>query len=386
MRRIRVAHIITRLCQGGAQENTLHTARLHDRGRYEVDLLCGRIVGGEASIEDKAASYGVGIVRVPDLVRPLAPWRDVRALHQLERLIRKGRYDIVHTHTSKAGYLGRWAAARAGTPIVVHTPHGHVFDGYFPVPLTRLFVRLERRAAKWTDRIIALTPQGVEEHLAEGIGRPDQYVDIFSGIDLEPFEAAIRNRDAMRAALGYGRDEALIGAAGRLEPVKGFAYFVEAARLVCAQAPHARMLLAGRGPLDRVLRAQAADMGDRFRFLGFRDDLPDVLAALDIFVLPSINEGMGRVLLECGAAGVPAVATAVGGVPNIVHDGATGLLTPPRNAQALACNILGLVQDAGLRHRMGMAARGHVAPRYGIETMVRKIESLYEELIRAKSL
>ncbi|HOS03892.1 MAG TPA: glycosyltransferase, partial [Candidatus Hydrogenedentes bacterium] len=243
MRRIRVAHIITRLCQGGAQENTLHTARLHDRGRYEVDLLCGRIVGGEASIEDKAASYGVGIVRVPDLVRPLAPWRDVRALHQLERLIRKGRYDIVHTHTSKAGYLGRWAAARAGTPIVVHTPHGHVFDGYFPVPLTRLFVRLERRAAKWTDRIIALTPQGVEEHLAEGIGRPDQYVDIFSGIDLEPFEAAIRNRDAMRAALGYGRDEALIGAAGRLEPVKGFAYFVEAARLVCAQAPHARMLL-----------------------------------------------------------------------------------------------------------------------------------------------
>ncbi|HOS04361.1 MAG TPA: glycosyltransferase family 4 protein, partial [Candidatus Hydrogenedentes bacterium] len=137
-----------------------------------------------------------------------------------------------------------------------------------------------------------------------------------------------------------------------------------------------------------LLFAYAFDDGEvRCIDLASGEELPtDVLAALDIFVLPSINEGMGRVLLECGAAGVPAVATAVGGVPNIVHDGATGLLTPPRNAQALACNILGLVQDAGLRHRMGMAARGHVAPRYGIETMVRKIESLYEELIRAKSL
>ncbi len=384
MKRLRVAHVITRLCQGGAQENTLNTVLLHDRARYEPELITGVVEPGEASIEFKAEEAGVTVLRIPDLMRAVAPLHDWRALRELTRLFRERRYDIVHTHTSKAGYVGRLAAARAGVPVVVHTPHGHVFDGYFSKPVTRLFIALERHAARKTDRIIALTPRGIEEHLAEGIGRREQYAAIFSGIDLRPFAHHDALRAGTRTAAGYTDADFIVGCAGRLEPVKGFSLAIEAARRVCAECSNVRFLLAGAGPLEPELRAMAAPLGDRFQFVGFQHDVARFMAGLDLFVLPSLNEGMGRVLLECGAAGVAAVATRVGGVPDIVVDGETGLLVPPRAPDALAAAILTLVRDPARARRMGQAARARIVPAYGIEEMVRKIQALYEDVVALK--
>lgn len=386
MRKIRVAHVITRLCKGGAQENTFHSVRLADRNRFEVDLIAGPVPRGEASIEEAILAAGVPILREPWLLRAPAPLRDLLTLRRLTRRFQQARYDIVHTHTSKAGFLGRIAAERAGVPMVVHTPHGNIFHGYFSQVSTRMFVWMERHAARRTDRIIELTSGGIAEHLAEGIGQREQYEVIFSGIDTHPFDAAMARRDATRAALGITPQELLVGGVGRLEPVKGFTYFVEAARLLAGAEPSARFVLAGHGALERDLRAQAAPLGDRFRFLGLREDVPDLMAALDVLVVPSINEGMGRVLLEAGAAGVPVVASRVGGIPDVVDDGETGLLTPPRDAAAVAAAVRELLEAPERRRLMGMTARAKVVPHYSLESMVARLEALYEELIDAKTL
>lgn len=383
--KIRVAHLITRLCQGGAQENTFHTVRLANTARFEVDLISGPTHGPEGSIEDAIADAHIPVQREPWLVRQPAPVRDYLTYYRLLARFKQRRYHIVHAHTSKAGILGRMAALRAGVPVIVHTPHGNVFHGYFNRPLTKAFVALERKCARFTDRIIELTSGGVEEHLAERIGRREQFRVIFSGIDLAPFTSARARRMETRAALGVAPDEILVGGVGRLEPVKGFPYFVEAAAAIAQAAPNARFVLAGDGSQAAALQAQAAPLGSRFQFLGRRADVPDLMAAFDVLVVPSVNEGMGRVLLEAGAAGTPAVASAVGGIPDVVDDGETGLLTPPRDPQAMAADVLRLVQDAGLRRALGDQALAKVVPHYSLEAMVARIEALYEEVLDEKA-
>lgn len=384
MKRIRVAHVITRLCKGGAQENTFHTVRLANRERFEVDLISGPTCGKEGSLEPEIRDAGIAIHREPALVRPVSPIRDFQAMFHLRDLFRERGYDIVHTHTSKAGYIGRVAARRAGTPIIVHTPHGNIFHGYFPLGLTRFFVRLERRAAIWTDRIIELTERGIEESLDHGIGRRHQYRSIFSGIDLQPYAAARARRDATRHALGIQPGDVLVGAVGRLEPVKGFTYFIAAARDLAERVPNGRFIVAGQGSLDDALRKQANGLGDRFRFLGLRDDIPDLMAAMDLLVVPSLNEGMGRVILEAAAAATPVVASDVGGIPEVVADDETGVLVPAQSPEALAEAIERLAAEPERLVRMGEAARRNVDPAFGIEKMVMRIEALYEELLKEK--
>ncbi len=386
MSRIRVAHIITRLCKGGAQENTFHTVRLANRDRFDVSLISGPTSGAEGNIEDRVAAADIKIVREPALIRAVSPLHDVRALAGLVRKIRSGGFQIVHTHTSKAGILGRLAARVAGVPIIVHTPHGNVFDGYFSPWKTRIFIAAERRAARWTDRLIELTPGGIEEHLAQGIGRREQFVTIFSGIDLKPYDDARARRTATRSKLGIRDDAFVVGAVGRLEPVKGFSYFMAAAEDIAARAPAAQFVHAGDGSEASALRSKAGGLNGRVRFLGLREDVPALMAAFDVLVVPSLNEGMGRVILEAGAAGTPVVATRVGGIPEIVRDGTTGLLVPPRDAQSIAGAVLSLANDRAKAGAMGDSARRFVAPDFSLERMVMRIEALYEELIQEKQL
>ncbi len=351
-----------------------------------MDLIAGCPRKDEGSLEDTVTAAGIPILHEPLLLRNPAPLRDFITFRRLVRRFREGRYDIVHTHTSKAGFLGRLAAERAGVPIVVHTPHGNIFHGYFSKVMTRAYVWMERHAARRTDRIIELTPGGVEEHLAEDIGRRDQYRVIFSGIDTSPYAKAIAGREETRRALGIVGDTPLVGGVGRLEPVKGFAYFVEAAERIAREMPNARFVLAGRGGEGDRLRKQAAPLGDRFRFLGQRHDVPALMAALDVLVVPSVNEGMGRVLLEAGAAETPVVASRVGGIPDVVDDGETGLLVPPRDADALAGGVVELLRAPERLRFMGATAHAKVVPYFSLEEMVRRIENLYEELIREKHL
>ena len=381
---IKVAHIITRLCKGGAQANTFHTVRLSNRERFKADLISGFTTGDEGSIEDTINAAGIDIIRVPDLVREVSPLRDLRALSNLTKLLKKNQYDVVHTHTSKAGFIGRLAAKRAGIPVIVHTPHGNIFHGYFPWLITKSFVLMERHVASFTDRIITLTPGGVDEHLAQGIGNREQYVSIFSGIDVEPYTKAIEKRDDTRRELVIDSSDFLIGGVGRLESIKGFKYFVSAAELIDSSVPESRFILAGHGSLEGELREMAGKLGEKFSFLGTRDDVSQLMAAMDICVVPSLNEGMGRVILEAGAASTPVIATRVGGIPDIIRDGETGILVEPRDAKAIADKVCILSQDRDRLHRMGQAARTFVVPAFGLEGMVARIEELYIELLAAR--
>lgn len=379
--RIRVAHVITRLVRGGAQENTFHTVRLANRDRYEVDLLAGLPLGAEGSMEDRIEEAGVAIHRVPHLLRKPAPLRDLWTLQQLTKIFQQNQYDIVHTHTSKAGLLGRLAAHRAGVPHIIHTPHGNVFQGYFNEAVTRTYVWMERHAARRTKRIIELTPGGVEEHIEEGIGQREQFRVIFSGIETAPFDDAIARRDLTRKELDFPEDAIIVGGVGRLERVKGFKHFIEAALKLVEEEERVYFFHAGTGSQADALHYMAEPLGERFRFLGQREDIPNLMAAMDCMVLPSLNEGMGRVLLEAGAAATPVVATRVGGIPDVVDEDETGLLVEPGDPYALTDALRVLIKAPETRHLMGQTARAKVVPHYSLESMVDQIEALYEEVL-----
>ncbi|PCJ53771.1 MAG: hypothetical protein COA73_14940 [Candidatus Hydrogenedentota bacterium] len=385
MNKIRVAHVITRLCKGGAQENTFQTVRLANRDRYDVDLICGTLTGQEGSLEEEVRASGIQIIRVLALQRQVSLLNEWRAYQQLKTLFHENNYDIVHTHTSKAGILGRKAAYDCNVPVIIHTPHGNIFDGYFSAPVTWIYKNAEKHGAKWSDRLIELTAGGIEEYLAEGIGERKQYTSIFSGIDLSPYDDALARREETRKYIGVSDSHVLIGGVGRLEPVKGFEYFIQAAIKIVETNPDVRFIHAGTGSQEAELKKLAAPLGERFRFLGLRDDIPDVMAALDVLVVPSLNEGMGRVILEAGAAQTAVVASRVGGIPEVIQEGRTGELVEPKDAGALSRAIGSLLQDPDRIREMGLAARDFIVPHYSLDNMVMRIERLYEEVLKEKN-
>ena len=329
---------------------------------------------------------GVRVFEVPALVREVRPILDARATVALWRLLCRERPALVHTHTSKAGVVGRLAAWLARVPVVIHTPHGHIFYGYYGAAASALIRLVERLLAKITDRIVTLTDRGAEEHVRLHIAGMEKFVTIHSGIDLAHFRSVQVDPAVKRKELGLPPDGAIVGTVGRLVPIKGLEWLLKAAPQVLAQFPQACFVIIGDGPLLGELRQLTSKLGIGLRvvFLGAREDVPECLAALDLFVLPSLNEGMGRVLLEAMAVGCPVVATRVGGIPDIVADGTTGLLVPPRDERALAEAILTLLRDRSRRAAYGEAARRHIDGRFDVETMVRSVERLYDEVWREK--
>jgi glycosyltransferase involved in cell wall biosynthesis len=400
---IRVLHVITRMVRGGAQQNTLATAvGINGRG-WDSSLVTGPALGPEGSLAPECLVSGLRVLRVPALVREASPPRDLDALQQLTRLIRQERPHVVHTHTSKAGMLGRIAARLAGAPVVVHTPHGHVFHSYEGRLQTQLFVRLERACARTADRLIALTETERLEHLDLGIGRPKQWVTVHSGVDFEPLEAGRSSRDSVRAELGLPPDAVVVGSVGRLVPIKGHAYLIEAIARLSAKHPALQVLLIGDGPLraDLIARARSLGIGvsnggaaiapcrpegAAMHVLGLRRDVGRLLAAMDLFVLPSLNEGMGRVLVEAMAMELPCIASRVSGVPDVVEDGLTGVLVPPRDPQALAREISTLIEHRERAREMGRQGRLKVVPEFSVERMITKLEAVYRELLEAKGI
>jgi glycosyltransferase involved in cell wall biosynthesis len=312
-------------------------------------------------------------VEIRELRRPVSPLADCRALLRLRQEIRQLRPDLVHTHSSKAGFLGRLAARAEGVRRIVHTPHGHVFHGYFSAPLTRTFALLERIAGPWTDRIITLSDEEARDHLRRGIGRAGQFVTIPSGVDLGPVVSAPPTR--------LVPDGPVVCAVARLVPVKGLHHLIEAAPAVLRHCPAARFLLVGDGERRSALEAQARARGlqDRVVFTGYREDVPSIMAGTDLVVLPSINEGMGRVLVMAMALGKPIVATRIGGVAELLGDGEAGLLVPPRDPAALAEAITSLLRDPQRERSLGEAGRRR-APRYSAEAMLTALAKLYREV------
>jgi glycosyltransferase involved in cell wall biosynthesis len=382
---ISVMHVITRLTVGGSSENTVSTIEELERFGYVSTLVLGP--ESEAPVVEDARRRGCRIVEVAGMVREISPARDVAAVLQLYRLFRRARPSIVHTHTSKAGFVGRLAAWLAGVPAVIHQPHGHIFYGYWSRPRTAMFVALERLAAHLTDTIVTLTPREIEEHLERGIGWPAQYAVVPSGVPTRALREAAPSRAAARAQLRLPSDAYVVAGVGRFVPIKGFDLLVTALAEMVAHVPGAHVVLIGDGVERGALEARAAALGvtGRLRISGAGSDVIALLPAADVLAAPSRNEGMGRVLVEAMALGLPVVGTRVGGIADVIVDGECGLLVPPEDAHALAGALIELGRDAARRAKLGERARPR-AEAFSTTVAAGAMRAVYDALVRSRRL
>jgi len=382
---LRTLHVITRLTLGGSAENTLATMLALEAAGYAGSLAVGVAASDAASVND-ARRRGATLHDVPGLGREVGP-RDAAALVRLWRLMRAQQPAIVHTHTSKAGFIGRLAARLAGVPVVIHQPHGHIFYGYYGPRRTAFYVALERLAARWTDRIVTLTERGIDEHLVRGIGERAQYRAVPSGVPTAELRAAAPTRGVARARLRLPDDAFVVVGLGRFVPVKGFDVLITALPTLAAAVPSTCVLLVGDGPERVALEAQAGRLGvrDRLRFTGVTPDIAVCLAAADVLAAPSRNEGMGRALVEGMALGLPVVGSEVGGIPAVIADGETGWLVPPGDAAALAEALVELGRDAALCAKLGAAAAAR-AEAFSSRVAHAAMRAIYDELMFEKRL
>lgn len=385
---IRVCRIIGRLNIGGPAIHAVGlTKGLRARG-YETVLVAGQEGVREGSMRDLAAEHGVEPWFVPELGREIRPARDLVALLKLLQLFRQQRPTIVHTHTAKAGTLGRLAAKLARVPITIHTFHGHTFHGYFSRGATRAFLAIERRLAMTTTGIVAVSEGQRHDLLRLKIGSPDKVVVIPLGLELDGLLRADLRRGDLRRRLGVSPGVPLIGIIARLVPIKDIATFLEAAADLHRSRPDVQFVIVGDGELWSPLTKQARTLGldGCAHFLGWQRDLLPIYADLDLVALSSINEGTPVSLIEAMAAGLPVVATRVGGVPDLVEDGKMGLLVPPRDAKALSAAMATLMADADRRREMGQQGRGAVYPTYSDGALLDRMDRLYLSLLHARSL
>jgi glycosyltransferase involved in cell wall biosynthesis len=305
-------------------------------------------------------------------------------LGRLVGLFRRLRPDLVHTHTAKAGTLGRVAARLAGVPLVVHTFHGHVMEGYFSPALTRVYMGIERALARGTDRIVTVSPRVRASLLARGIGRPEQLEVVPLGLPLQRFAAAVPGLARLRERLAVPREAPLLGIVGRLVPIKDHPTLFAA--MTREEAGAAHLVVVGDGERRATLEALARDLGlaRRVHFLGWREDLEAILPELDVLICCSRNEGTPVAVIEAMAAGVPVLSTDVGGVADLLTHGETGWLVPPGDAAALAAGIGELLADPARRGRMVAAARPAALEAHGEAGLIRRIEALYVALAAEK--
>ncbi len=383
MRRLKVAHLITQLELGGAQQNTLYTVEHLDRDGFEPLLIAGP--GG--LLDQQARSVeDLHFETCPHLARPVAPARDLLALADLRRRLRRLAPQIVHTHSSKAGILGRLAAALAGVPIIVHTVHGW---GFTPLQSSfgqGVFVALERFAAQLTTQLVAVSRANALEGQSRRIAAADAFEVIYSGIEIDRFEKMAAGEQAQaraRACLGLPEAVPLAGMIACLKPQKAPLDYVALAGRVRQEVPDAHFLLAGDGELRAAVEAEieARGLGGSFHLLGWRQDPERILAALDVLVLTSRHEGLPRVIPEAMAAGRPVVATAVDGSPEAVIAGRTGYLAPAGDVEGLARHVVELLADPQRARVFGQQGRQRVEG-WDIDAMVRRQERLYQDLAR----
>jgi len=386
MKTVPVVHIITKLELGGAQQNTLFTVAHLDRGRFRPYL----ITNPEGILVPEAlALKGVETFFIPELVRKVNPLRDVRALFKIKKILQeriKGADSsmICHTHSSKAGIVGRWGAQLAGADAIIHTIHGFGFHPYQPFPLRFFLIFLERVTAWITDKFIAVSQATVQKGVDAGIFPAKKVTMIRSGIELEEFTGVMVNKADKKKALGVKPTLPLITMIGCLKPQKAPLDYVEVAYLVL-QKKDAYFILVGDGILrERVeKRVDELGVGERFRLLGWRRDIPEILAATDIFCLTSLWEGLPRVLPQAMAAGLPIVATGVDGTPEAVVHGVNGFVTKPRDIREMAERISYLLDHPKKAKGMGRYGKENVGE-FDIRHMVREQEDLYLTILREK--
>jgi glycosyltransferase involved in cell wall biosynthesis len=381
---MRVTHIITRLVVGGAQENTVASVLgLRQIPGVVVHLISGPTTGPEGSLESEFAGTPEILTRVPELVRPIHPLKDWLALRQLEKILREQKPDIVHTHSGKAGILGRLAARRAGVPVILHHIHGPSFGPFQGLPANWIFTAAERYAAGVTTHFVCSAQAMTRLYLAAGIGRPEMFTRIFSGFPVEPFANAA-NDPALRSQLGLAPAAFVIGKIARLAPLKGHEDLLAAFQKLLPQFPRARLLLVGDGRLRTQIEARARTLGlaDKVVFTGLvpPGEVPRYVGIMDCLAHLSAREALSRALPQALAAGKPVVSYDFDGADEICLDGETGFLVRTGDTATVTQRLLQLANDAPLRERLGRRGQQFVRENFAVEQMVDSLYALYLKL------
>jgi glycosyltransferase involved in cell wall biosynthesis len=368
---MKICHVITRLIVGGAQENTVATCIGLRRQGHECDLVTGPQTGPEGSLAEQVRAADVPLIYLDELRRAPNPFQDIAACRALRRLFERERYDIVHTHSGKAGFVGRLAAHLAGVPVVVHTIHGPSFYRYQNPVGNWIFRAAEQVAAQWTTQFVSVADAMTEQYRAAGIA--GRYVTVRSGMDIEAFLRAPASR-------GF-----VVGKVARLFRLKGHEYLMEAAPAIVAAVPEVKFLIVGDGAYRQRYERWADRLGlrDRFEFVGLvrPDEIPGLMARMDVLVHLSLREGLPRTLPQALASGRPVVAFDVDGAREVCRDGATGFLVRAEDAAGVADAVIRLLRDRELATRFGARGRELVRAEFAEERMVTEIINLYRELI-----
>lgn len=382
----KVVHIITRLILGGAQENTLYTVEGFNRkDGWETLLVTGPALGPEGELLERAARNGVRLEMVEPMRRAINPYRDAAAYVALKKILKRERPDIVHTHSSKAGILGRAAAHTAGVPVVVHTIHGLPFHPYQSRLANRAYILVEKRAARWSDSIVTVCDAMAKKAAAAGVAPPEKFTTIYSGMEVKTFLDAKATRAHVRERLRVAPDAPVIGKVARLFSLKGHRYFIEAMPAVLDEFPEAVFLFVGDGILRERLAAQAREIGvlDRIVFAGLVEpaEVPAMIGAMDVLVHCSLREGLARVLPQAMLAGVPVISYDIDGAREVVVPGETGWLLEPKAVGGLSSAIVEALRDPEKSRRMAERGRAVCREKFTVEAMVDALEALYDKLL-----
>ncbi len=379
---MKIVHLITRLIVGGAQENTLLSCEgQHDLG-HDVTLITGPAIGPEGSLLDRANAYGYKVEVIDDMVRAIHPWQDYRVYRHLIKRLKSIDPDIVHTHSSKAGIIGRWAANRAGCRRIIHTIHGLAFTASTRKSVNAVYRMLEKRAAPITHKIVCVATDMATQSLAAGIGVPDQYVTVYSGMKIEPFLSPPVSRNATRLAMGIKPDDIIVGTIARLFYMKGHDDILAIAPDLCARHPQLRFMWVGDGLLREQFEKQIdkINLRDRFILTGLVPPtrIPELVGAMDILAHPSRREGLARALPQGQLAGCPAVTYDVDGNREGLIDGQTGYLIKPFDRDMLADRLSLLLSDPVRMRQMGLAGRDFAVKRFDTRVMVDALQRVYQ--------
>jgi glycosyltransferase involved in cell wall biosynthesis len=381
-----IVHIITRLIVGGAQENTLLSCEGQHSAGHHVTLITGPAVGPEGSLMVRAREFGYDVKVVESMRRAILPTKDISTYRALVRMLKEIRPDVVHTHSSKAGIIGRWAAARARVPVIVHTIHGLAFTASTSRVVNNAYKFLERVTAPKTTRIVCVADSMRDQSLAAHIGKPRQYVTVYSGMETGPFVNPSVARDVVRKQLGLEEHHVAVGTIARLFELKGHEDLLDLAPRLCAKWPNLRFLWVGDGVLRPAFEEKIKQMNlrDRFILAGLVPPakVPELTNAMDMLVHPSRREGLARALPQGALAGKPVITYHIDGAKEGVVEGVSGFVLPPFDKAQLASRIDQLMEDSALRARMGAAGRQFALNRFDASVMVRRLEEVYQECMK----
>ncbi len=379
-----ICHVITRLIVGGAQENTVLTCEgLHERG-HQVTLITGPTRGPEGSLVQRARQGGYEYVEIPELIRAVNPWMDMRARRMLALEFSRRRPDVVHTHSSKAGIVGRWAARDARVPLVIHTIHGMSFNRTQPTLVRKLYAWLERQAARRSHALVTVADALITQSLAAGVGRREMYKTVYSGMEVEQFTPTRYDRAGLRQEWGVADDEVVVGTVARLFRRKGYEQLVPIMKAAAERMPKLRFVWIGDGAQRPEYERQLETLGlrERTTLVGLVPpaEVPRYLAGCDILAHTSQWEGLPRGVVQALLMRVPVVAFDIDGTPEVVFNDQTGKLVPLNDEERFVAGLCELAEDVKLRQRLGAAGRELCLERFDWRRMVSDLEGLYERL------